>query len=56
MNCTIVVEQKESDNNINKVTTAIYTLNDYRVATAICNILDNVENVHKDYYTGKAET
>lgn len=51
MNCTIVVEQKDS----NKITTAIYTLDDYRVATAICNILDNVENVHKDYYVGKAE-
>ena len=49
MNCTIVVEQKVSDNKINNVTTAIYTLDDYRVATAICNLLDNVVNVQKDY-------
>ena len=51
MNCTIVVEQKDS----NKITTAIYTLDDYRVATAICNLLDNVVNVNKDFIR-KAET
>lgn len=51
MNCTIIVEQKDSY----KMTTNIYTLDDYRVATAICNILDNVENVNKDYSVRKAE-
>lgn len=51
MNCTIIVEQKDS----NKITTAIYTLDDYRVATAVCNILDNVEHVHKDHNVRKAE-
>ena len=40
-NCTITIEQKQGDH----VTTCIYKLNDYRVATAICNILDNVAEV-----------
>lgn len=52
MNCTIIVEQKDS----NKITTAIYTLDDYRIATAICNILDNVESTAKNYSVRKAET
>ena len=49
MNCTIVVEQKDGD----KITTAIYTLDDYRVATAIQNIMDNVSNVEKEWTVRK---
>lgn len=41
MNCTIVIEQKEGDT----IRQNIYQLNDYRVAQAICNILDNVVDV-----------
>lgn len=46
MNCTIVVEQTGHYDNV--VTTAIYTFDDYRVATAIQNLLDNINNVNKD--------
>lgn len=41
MNCTILIEQKEGDT----IRQNIYQLNDYRVAQAVCNILDNIENV-----------
>ena len=49
MNCTLVVEQKDGD----KITTAIYTFDDYRVARAIENIMDNVNYVKKDYSVRK---
>lgn len=41
MNCTIVIEQKEGD----IVRQNIYQLDDYRVAQAVCNILDNIVDV-----------
>ena len=41
MNCTIVIEQKEGDT----VRQNIYQFNDYRVAQAVCNILDNLVDV-----------
>lgn len=37
-NCRIIIEQTEDDEG----NTHIYEFNDYRVATAICNILDNI--------------
>lgn len=43
-NCVITIEQTSDDH----VTTCIYKLDDYRVATAICNILDNVAEVDSD--------
>lgn len=46
MNCTIVVEQKDSF--LNKISTDIYTFDDYRIAVAIENLLANMEVVQKD--------
>lgn len=43
MNCSIVVEMKEG----NTATTRTYLLDDYRIAQAICNIMDNVEHVSR---------
>ena len=40
-NCEIVVKQKNGDS----IDTMIFNLDDYRVATAIQNILCNVEHV-----------
>lgn len=44
MNCSIIVTQNDKNLRI-----ATYTFDDYRVAQAVCNILDNVNNVHKEY-------
>lgn len=43
-NCTITIEQTSGEHG----TTCIYRLDDYRVATAICNILDNVAEVDSE--------
>lgn len=45
MNCTVVIEIKE-DNHIQQ---NCYQFDDYRVAVALCNILDNVNNVTKTH-------
>ena len=37
-NCVIAIEQRKGKS----IHTRVYKLNDYRIATAICNILDNV--------------
>ena len=49
MNNTIVVEMKEN----NRIVQHIYTLDDYRVAVAICNLLDNMNFVNKQCTTYK---
>ena len=43
-NCRIIIEQNEGDER----NTNIYELDDYRIATAICNILDNVAEPKED--------
>ena len=43
-NCRIIIEQNEGDER----NTNVYELDDYRVATAICNILDNVAEVDRN--------
>lgn len=47
-NCTIVIEQIEGT----KCTQEVFSFDDYRVATAISNLLHNIENVKfgRDYY------
>lgn len=42
-NCTIAIEQR----NGKYQRTTLYQLDDYRVAQAICNILDNVAEVDR---------
>lgn len=39
MNCTVTITQRKGEGSFN---TRVYEFNDYRIATAICNILDNV--------------
>ena len=46
-NCTIIVIQNSGKHN----TTNIYNLDDYRVATAICNLLDNTRYTECHYST-----
>ncbi len=41
MNCTITVEQQEG----NYLRQNKYTFDDYRVARAVSNLLDNINNV-----------
>ena len=44
-NCTIVIEQKLGD----KIKQSIFKFDDYRVATAIDNLLCNIEHVEHDF-------
>lgn len=43
-NCTIAIEQR----NGKYQRTTLYHLDDYRVAQAICNILDNIAEVDRN--------
>ena len=47
-NCTIVIEQIEGT----KCKQEVFSLDDYRIATAISNLLHNMEHVHSaiDHY------
>lgn len=49
MNCRIVVIQKDGDNDKEY----LFDFDDYRVATAICNLLCNIENVNVNYHEFK---
>lgn len=44
-NCTILIEQSEG----NKVKSSVYRTDDYRIATALCNILNNVGNMEIEH-------
>lgn len=50
-NCQIVVKQKEGDNT----TVHLFEFDDYRVATAVCNLLWNIINVNVSYYDLKGD-
>lgn len=45
-NCVIAIEQRKGKS----LHTRVYKLNDYRIATAICNILDNVAESKEGLY------
>lgn len=45
MNCTIVIEQKEGK----KIKQNIFSFDDYRVATAISNLLLNINDMKFNY-------
>ena len=51
MNCTIVIEQKEGT----KITQDLFAFDDYRVATAIANILCNIEGATHEHSKYKTE-
>ena len=49
MNCTIVIEQKEGA----RITQDLFAFDDYRVATAIANLLCNIEGVKSEHSSYK---
>lgn len=50
-NCQIVVKQKDGDN----INAYLFDFDDYRVATAICNLLCNIENVNVFHHELKGD-
>ena len=50
-NCSIVITQTEKG----KVKTEVFNFDDYRIATAIANLLHNMSFVYYSKYTQKGE-
>lgn len=50
-NCQIMVKQKDGNN----IKATMFDFDDYRVATAICNLLCNIENVNVNYHELKGD-
>ena len=49
MNCTIVIEQKTEG----RIKQSLFSFDDYRVATAIANLLCNIEGVKSEHSSYK---
>ena len=50
-NCSVVVKQVDTG----KIYTNTYKFDDYRVATALCNILNNLDNTYFNYHEERIE-